>query len=118
MAYFARMRTPEECAQAQLDAYNARDIEAFAAVYSHDVVLLDLKTGQPFCQGIDALRERYGTMFAEKTSLHCHLVNRMVCGNVAIDEEHVTGLRDDGIVHAIAIYETHQGLITKAWFVR
>jgi hypothetical protein len=42
----------------------------------------------------------------------------MVCGNIAIDEEHVRGLKDDGIVHAIAIYETSDGLITRAWFVR
>lgn len=112
------MRTPAECAQAQLDAYNARDIDRFAEVYHTDIVLCDLKTGEAFCTGIDALRERYGKMFAERTSLHCHLVNRMVCGNVAIDEEHVHGLRDNDIVHAIAIYETADGLITKAWFVR
>lgn len=118
MAYFAAMRTPEECAQAQLDAYNARDIDAFAAVYHDDVVLFDLKTAQPFCSGIEALRERYGAMFEQKRSLHCQLVNRMVCGTVAIDEEHVHGLSADGIVHAIAIYETQNGLITKAWFVR
>lgn len=112
------MRTPTDCAQAQLDAYNARDIERFTEVYAPDVVLCDLRTGEPFCVGHDAMRERYGTMFAERPALHCHLVHRMTCGSVVIDEEHVTGLRDDGVVHAIAIYETREGYITKAWFVR
>lgn len=112
------MRTPTDCAQEQLDAYNNRDIDRFAAVYHPDIVLFDLKSGEPFCVGRDALRERYGAMFASRTSLHCDLVHRMVCGNVAIDEEHVRGLKDDGIVHAIAIYETSDGLITRAWFVR
>lgn len=112
------MRTPQECAQAQLDAYNARDVDAFASIYADDIVLCDLRTGEPFCIGIQTLRERYGPMFAERTQLHCTLVNRMVCGSVVIDEEHVAGLRDDGIVHAIAVYETKDGLITKAWFVR
>lgn len=112
------MRTPRECAQEQLDAYNARDIERFAAVYHPDVILFDLKSGEPFCTGINALKERYGAMFASRTSLHCELVNRMVCGAVAIDEEHVHGLKDEGVVHAIAIYETQDGLITRAWFVR
>jgi len=101
-----------------LDAYNDRDIDRFAAVWHSDIVLCDLKSGEPFCVGRDALRERYGAMFASRTSLHCELVKRMVCGNVAIDEEHVHGLTDDGIVHAIAIYETSDGLITRAWFVR
>jgi hypothetical protein len=59
---------------------------------------------------------------AKGSANHLSICSRAACcaggGNVAIDEEHVTGLRDDGIVHAIAIYETHQGLITKAWFVR
>lgn len=111
-------RTPERCAQEQLDAYNGRDIDAFCAVYADDVELIDLHSGDVFCRGVDAMRERYGRMFAERTALHCTLVHRMVCGNTAIDEEHVTGLRDDGIVHAVAIYDVRDGFISRAWFVR
>ena len=111
------MLTPEQAAQAQLDAYNARDIEAFAAVYAADVELFTLGSDAPFCSGAEQLRERYGPMFARCENLRCRLVTRIVCGNVAIDEERVTGLAD-GEVHAVAMYEVIGGLIHRAWFVR
>jgi len=51
--------------------------------------------------------------------LHCKLVKRIICGNIAIDEEHVTGQVPGKITHATAIYEVNDaGLIKKAWFVR
>ncbi len=108
----------EDCAQAQLEAYNARDIEAFAAVYSDDVQLCDLITGQTFCNGQAELKTRYSKLFTENPNLHCKLVSRICCGNVVIDEEHVTGIGDAGVVHAVATYLVDEGLITKAWFVR
>jgi len=105
-------------AQGQLDAYNARDIEAFAAWYSDDIVLMTQQDGQVFCEGIDSLRERYGAMFEATPDLHCTLVQRMVCGDIAIDEELVTGMKGGGTVHAIAIYQVRGAHICRAWFVR
>jgi hypothetical protein len=112
---------PNACAravQAQLDAYNARDIDAFASVYTDDVRLIDLATGSVFCTGIDNLRVRYGRQFEEKTQLHCQLVSRIVCPPFVIDEEHVTGLNPEGHVHAVATYECRDGKIWRAWFLR
>jgi hypothetical protein len=111
-------RTPEECAQAQLDAYNARDIDAFAAVYHEHVELIDLKTGVPFCSDRDDLTARYGKQFAEHPLLHCELVDRIVCPPYVIDEERVTGLVADRTVHAVATYEVRDGYIMRAWFIR
>lgn len=111
------MHTPEEAAQAQLDAYNARDVVAFAEVYADDVQLLTLKTGERFCAGKEELRLRYAPMFERCTDLHCRLVSRTVCGNVVIDEERVTG-QITGEIHAVAVYEVINGLIQRAWFVR
>jgi len=111
-------RSPEWCAQEQLDAYNARDIDRFAAVYADDVELIDLVTGNVFCSGKAALRERYGKMFSDRTALHCVLVTRMVCGDVVYDEERVSGLLDNTDVHAVATYLVANGHIIKAWFVR
>lgn len=107
----------ERAAQAQLDAYNARDIDSFASVYTDDVRLIDLATGIIFCSGLDELRQRYGRQFAEKTDLHCRLVSRIVCPPFVIDEEDVTGLSPDGPVHAVATYECRDGKICRAWFL-
>ena len=111
-------RTPEECAQAQLDAYNARDINAFAEIYASDVQLIDLASGEVFCQGRQALIDRYGPMFAQHPNLHCHLTSRIVAPPFVLDEEHVDGLRPNEQVHAVATYEVHHGEIVRAWFLR
>lgn len=111
-------RSPIWCAQEQLDAYNDRDIERFALVYANDVELIDLATQTPFCQGIDALRERYSALFASRPELHCTLTQRMNCPPYVIDEELVVGHTGDTPMHAIAIYEVVDGQIKRAWFVK
>jgi hypothetical protein len=107
-----------ELAQAQLDAYNARDVNAFAKVYAEDVQLIDLSTGSVFCNGLDELRNRYGRQFSEHPHLHCRLVSRIVCPPFVIDEEDVSGLAAGGNVHAVATYECAEGMIKRAWFLR
>ncbi len=109
--------TTEQAAQAQLDAYNARDIEGFLAVYTDDIQLFTLGCETPFCSGKEQMRERYVEMFARCEHLHCRLASRIVCGAIAIDEEKVAGLADKE-VHAVAIYEVAEGLIRRTWFVR
>ncbi len=104
-------------AQQQLDAYNARDIDAFAACYAEDVELMRFESGQVFCRGRAELYERYGAMFASHPLLHCQLVQRMVQGNIAIDQEDVVGLEEGRRKQAIAIYEVRNSLIQRAWFV-
>lgn len=105
-------------AQQQLDAYNRRDIDAFAACYAEDIELIDHATGELFCKGKEALRQRYGALFAEKHRLQCRLVKRIVCGDFAFDEEEVEGLVEGRIIHAVAIYEVKDEQIRRAWFVR
>jgi hypothetical protein len=111
--------TPTECVQAQLDAYNARDIDRFCAEFSDDVRTYDLTTGATLLEGAAAFRQRYDELFRSNPGLHCTLVNRIVCGHIVIDEEHVRGvLPNDGIIHAVATYEVTGDRITRVWFVR
>jgi len=111
-------RLPEECAQAQLEAYNDRDILRFADVYADNVELIDLATGVAFCSGRQALIDRFRPMFEQRTNLHCHLVQRVVCPPFVFDEERVLGLSDSGEIHAVATYECANGVIQRAWFVK
>lgn len=112
------MTEAERLAQAQLDAYNARDIDAFAACYAEDVQVFDLHTGEQRFQGRDVLHARYGAQFERCTALHAELVGRLAMGVTAVDQERVTGLVEGEVVHAIAIYEVREGLIRKVWFAR
>lgn len=105
-------------AQGQLEAYNNRSIDDFCRWYADDIQLIEFETGEVFCTGKDAMRERYAPMFEKYTSLYCKLVNRIVCGNFAFDEEKVSGIHTEHIIHAVATYEVSGGLIRRAWFVR
>lgn len=102
----------------QLEAYNNRDIEEFAKWFDEDVELIQLKSNETFCNGRQQLIQIYGDMFEKSPELNCEIVNRIVCGNIVIDEEEVTGIRNGEFVHATAIYEVKDGLIRRAWFVR
>jgi len=82
------------------------------------VQLVDLATGVVFCQNKQHVINRYGRMFDEHPDLHCELVHRIVAPPFVIDEERVRGLRPDSIVHAVATYEVHNGVIRRAWFLR
>ncbi len=108
---------PEWAAQAQLDAYNARDLEAFLALYDPDVEIRDLPTGKLLMKGRSAMRRRYGALFKNTPKLHCRLVSRMVSGAFVTDSELVTGMQKPE-VRATAIYRVEKGLIRNVWFVR
>ena len=55
---------PIDAVKAQLDAYNARDIEAFLRPYHPDIVLARLPGDEPFARGHEEMRAIYGPKFA------------------------------------------------------
>jgi hypothetical protein len=107
---------PEDFAQRQLDAYNARDLERFIAEYTEDVVAYRLPDSEPFLVGRAALAEHYRSKRFNLPELHAQLVNRMVFGNKVIDHERVTGIQATPLEVA-AVYEVERAGICKVWFV-
>jgi len=108
--------TPEAVIQAQVVAYNARDIDAFIALHSPTAQLFNLPTGALICEGEAAIRQRYTGRF-QNDALHATVKNRMVMGNYVIDHEDIVGIDPDRAVSAMAIYEVENGLIQRVWFV-
>ncbi len=107
---------PEAFAQAQLEAYNDRDLERFLAQYTDDVVVYRLPSAEPVLVGKADFAEHYRSQRFNRPGLHAELVNRMVFGDKVIDHERVTGLQPDP-QEVAAIYEvTPQGIRT-VWFV-
>lgn len=102
--------------QAQLEAYNARDLERFVACYTPDVVVED-GAGNLMFQGHDAMRERYGPMFAAYPELHCRIVHRIRIGEYVVDEERITG-RGPTEQHAVAIYRLAGERIAHVRFLK
>ena len=102
--------------QTQLDAYNARDINAFAPCFTEDVEAYELHSNTLIFKGRSALIDRYAPMFEESPNLHCRLLSRIIEGDTTIDHESVTGMRDNPEVRAIAIYHVTSTGIDKIWF--
>ncbi|PMR87373.1 nuclear transport factor 2 family protein [Xanthomonas arboricola] len=102
--------------QAQLDAYNARDIDALLATYSDDAEHYSLH-GPRLAKGHAMLRERFLARFQEP-DLHARLLSRTVVGNIVVDSELITRNFPDGIslVEMLCIYEVVDGKIQKASF--
>ena len=104
--------------QRQLEAYNARDIDAFVATYADDVQLFELPD-KILMRGATHLRERYVERFRD-TLLHADIVNRIAIGDTVVDHERVRLTLPQGpsTVEAIAIYQVRDGKIINVWFRR
>lgn len=101
----------------QVEAYNARDIEAFVACYADEIGFED-ENGQLRTAGRDELRKRYGELFASAPNLHAEIASRIRVGSYVVDEERVTGL-PGGDVRAVAIYRLDSdGLIDRVRLLR
>ena len=105
--------TPAMLAQQQLNAYNAHDLEAFLAPYAEDVEIF-MFPGKQALKGKADMRRQY--QFVTKTpKLYCRLVNRIVEGNMVIDQEEVWGFGDKPVT-AVAMYIIENGKISKVYF--
>jgi hypothetical protein len=109
--------TAEKLAQAQLNAYNKRDIDAFVAPYAENVKVYKFPN-ELLYEGKTAMYDTYGRMFARTPDLHCRLVNRIVMGNTVIDQEEVTISKKDQPMNAIAIYKIKDGKIAEVYFIQ
>ncbi|WP_411767069.1 nuclear transport factor 2 family protein [Winogradskyella sp. A3E31] len=110
--------TPSEAeaiVQKQLDAYNARDIDAFMATYTNNVKIFNFPNTL-MSEGQAAMRPGYETFFKNTPDLHCEILERIVIGNKVIDHEYVTV--NGNTFKAVAIYEVENGLIAKVTFIR
>ncbi|WP_244369803.1 nuclear transport factor 2 family protein [Pseudoalteromonas xiamenensis] len=106
----------------QIAAYNARNIDAFAATY-HDDVEIYIYPNQLLLKGKTALIERYKQKFAALTMLRATSLQRIVKGNYLIDLERAESSTQPSqeitrCVELIATYEIEDGLIKRVTFKR
>ena len=111
------LSAPEEIVQAQLDAYNARDLALFLSFYLDSIEVFDSPDGQKVIDGKSSLNQTYSRLFADNPSLHCLVQSRIVSGLYVIDHEKVTGIRNGELI-TVVIYKIKDGAIEKVWFAK
>lgn len=110
--------SPERLAEAQLVAYNARDLDAFAACFADDVEVYDFP-GVLSLKGRDAFRARYVERFKAE-GLEAIAVHRAVIGSRVIDHERVwlEGRGKSAPIDLVVIYTVRDGFIARVDFIR
>ena len=111
------MKTPRDVAQAQLDAYNAQDLETHCAQFSDDVKVADLDRAVTL-DGLAAYRSKYAKVFADFPENKATLLHRIVIGNVVIDHERVMRTPTSDAFEVAAIYTIADGKIRRVDFVK
>lgn len=107
---------PLAVVQAQLDAFNAKDIDALMRTYAPDAEQFALH-GERLAKGQEEIRPRYVARFTEP-DLHARLLSRTVMGKFVTDLELITRNFPEGVgtLEMLCIYEVENGRIQRASF--
>lgn len=109
--------SPFDVAEAQLEAYNAQDLDGHCACFADNIVVADLN-GAVTISGIVAYRAKYEQVFADFPQNHAELLNRIVVGNNVIDHERVKRSPDADPFEVAAIYTIADAKIVRVDFVK
>jgi hypothetical protein len=119
----APAQTPEEqpsaaerVVQLQYEAYNRHDIEAFLAAHSPNVRFYRYPDSLLF-EGREAIRERFGKMFASSPQLHATVNARMTHGDMVVWKETATGMPGGRTNTAVFVWEVKDSLITRVMVI-
>jgi len=107
--------SPEQIVQRQVNAYNAKNIEAFIETYADNIKIYNFPNELKI-EGKEKMRPTYERMFNQDIDLYCEIKNRIVLGNKVIDREYVKF--GDKYSSVIAIYEVTEGKISMVTFLR
>lgn len=112
------MTAEERVVQAQVDAFNRHDVDAFMAAYAPDAIHWEYPADTVF-NGAARIRAHYTELFSDPDAsrLHATVRSRMVKGRFVIDEEYIVGLPADDPHVSVIIYEVVDGRIRNAWFM-
>jgi hypothetical protein len=108
------MQTPEEVAQANIDAYNAHDVEALIATFSPSATFGQLG-GRILLDGRGSMQRYYTQLFHARPTLHCAVKQRTVMGPFVVELQEISGDDQPGM-QAMMISEVRDGRIVKVWY--
>lgn len=108
--------TPEALVQRQLDAFNARDLDALLDCYAEDACQYALPATL-LARGRAEIGARMAKRFLDPV-LQARLLQRQVVGNFVVDREVVTRQFEGGPgwVELLCVFEVRDGRIANASF--
>jgi hypothetical protein len=104
--------SPSELVAAQVDAYNAQDLDKFVGFYADDCVIADLNGEVRFPNRV-AIRARFAETFAKFPQNRARILKRIAVGNIVVDHE--VGERSPGgdSFELVAVYTIKNGKIAR-----
>ena len=113
------MNPAEKTVQANLEAYNQRDLEGFMAYFSDDIQLVNFDSQETSATGKAQIRAMYKNLFDNSPKLHSEILKRIVFDNKVIDHEYITGrMGEDQALQLVLIYEVREEKIYKISVMR
>jgi hypothetical protein len=103
--------------QAQFDAYNAQDLDAYCGFFADDVIVADYN-GAVTVRGLDAYRAKYLQVFADFPQNRAELLARMQIGDTVIDHERVARKPGGETFEVGCIYSFAGDKIARVDFVK
>jgi hypothetical protein len=115
----AKAEGAEAVVQAQVDAFNARDIRAFMETYARDAMICEYPA-KLLMKGTDQIQEFYANKRFNDARFCATIVNRIVMDHIVIDHEQmsISFPEGPGGFEAIAVYEVRNGKIQKVTLIR
>ena len=106
------MATPEETVKANVEAYNARDIAAFAATYAADAKFCKID-GTVLLAGREAIAAFHQKFFEGNPSAHCVIVQHVAMGAFVVDQQQISA-EGRPPMNVMLLSEVRDGLIVRA----
>ncbi|AXG68018.1 SnoaL-like domain protein [Kordia sp. SMS9] len=104
-------------AQKQMEAYNSRNIETYAALFNDNVKVYDFPKTLRF-EGKDKLIERYGKMFQNTPELYSFIEKRIVTDNKIIDQEKVIYTKGGTPKEFVVMYVVENQKIVEVYYIK
>ncbi len=101
------------------EAYANRDIETFLQTMDDDIKVYNLKKSELMWEGKEHARDSYGTMFSQSPDLKVVKKNRIVMGDMIIDQLIISGIRGNPEEkEGIEITQVNEAnLVSKKWYI-
>ena len=113
------MDSPETIVQANIDAYNAHDLDAYIATFTPSATFGQLG-GRILLDSRDAMAGFYKQFFEARPTVHCKIKQRSVLGPFVIDLQEIAdeaiSAQEQPAMQAMIISEIREGRISKVWY--